>query len=121
MENINDFAALKNVCHALDLKFGYDIVVMDLRNLSPFTDYFVIATGKNVPQIQALSAAAEESLTKDGYVLRHIEGIRSANWVLLDFGDIIVHLFDNENRSYYNLERVWSDAKIISANPQEAS
>jgi ribosome-associated protein len=105
--------ALQDAYRALDQKFGQDIVMMDVRALTTVADYFIIATGGSRPQIQALALAAEESLGKNGYALRHSEGLRSANWALLDFGDIIVHLFDKESRNFYNLERVWGDAKLI--------
>lgn len=97
---------------ALDLKFGQDIVVMDLRGVSTIADYFVIATGASQPQLAALAEVTEETLTAHGLALHHTEGVKAGNWVLLDFGSVIVHLFDKENRQFYNLERVWGDAKI---------
>jgi ribosome-associated protein len=108
-----ELTAVKDVYGALDKKFGKDIVVLDIRALSVIADYFVITEGSNVPQMQALALAAEEAMRKNGYRLLHSEGTESANWVLLDFGDIIVHLFDRENRGFYNLEHVWGDAKIV--------
>ena len=112
-EPTKELTAAKATYKALDQKFGQDILIMEISALSAVADYFVLATGGNIPQIQALAAAAEEAMAQNGYKLRHTEGMRSANWVLLDFGDIIVHLFDKENRSFYNLERVWGDAKVI--------
>lgn len=106
--------AVLNAYRALDEKFGKDIIIMDISGLSSVADYFLLVTGGSTLQIQALAAAAEESLTRDGYQLMHSEGLRSANWALLDFGDVIVHLFDKESRPFYNLERVWGDAKIIN-------
>ena len=108
-----DLEIIEQVKNALDLKFGVDIIALDIRGISVMADYFVIATGNNTLQVKALADAAEEVLGRCGYPLRHSEGMQSANWVLLDFGDIIVHLFDKENRAFYNLERVWGDAKII--------
>ncbi|MCL2839674.1 MAG: ribosome silencing factor [Defluviitaleaceae bacterium] len=99
---------------ALDTKFAKDILLMDLSELSPIADYFVIATGGSTPQLAALTEAAEETLKAHGFLLNHTEGIRSGNWVLLDFGTIIVHLFDKESREYYNLERIWGDARILT-------
>ena len=116
----NAIQTLADVYHALDQKFGKDIVVMDISGISTITDYFIILTGGSAPQIQALAAAAEETLTKRGYKLLHTEGMRSANWVLMDFGDIIIHLFDKENRAFYNLERVWGDAGIVQVGPVQA-
>ena len=112
-EIMRELGAAKEIYRALDKKFGQDIIILDISALSTVADYFVIATGGSVPQIQAMAAAAEEAMVKLNYHLHHKEGLRAANWVLLDFGDVIVHLFDKENRSFYNLERVWGDAKII--------
>ena len=105
--------ALRDIRHALDQKFGGDIVLLDISGLSVMADYFVIATGGSPAQMQALTAAAQEALEKHGYLMSHAEGLRSGNWVLLDFGSIIVHLFDKESRQFYNLERVWGDAKNV--------
>lgn len=113
MENM-ELTAAKALYKAIDEKFGRDILLMDLRELTPLADYFLIATGNSAPQLAALADTAEETLIKQGMKLRHREGIHSANWILLDFGTIVVHLFDKEARDYYNLERTWGDAKIIT-------
>ncbi|MCL2387044.1 MAG: ribosome silencing factor [Defluviitaleaceae bacterium] len=97
----------------LDKKFAKDLVIMELGSLSPIADYFVIATGGSAPQLAALAQTSEELLKAQGMLLHHTEGLQSGKWVLLDFGVIIVHLFDKESREYYNLERIWGDAKII--------
>ncbi len=109
----NELQAALNVYEALDNKFGKDIVILDIRDKTSVADYFVIATGGSSLQLQAMSAAAEEALEKDGLKMHHAEGHHS-NWMLLDFGSIIVHLFDKEGRQFYNLERVWGDAKIVT-------
>ena len=109
-ENLDAVLALYK---AIDAKFGHNIVLMDLRELTPIADYFLIATGASAPQLAALADTAEETLINHGMKLRHREGMRSANWMLLDFGTVVVHLFDKEARDYYNLERTWGDAKII--------
>ena len=109
--------AVRDTCRALDMKFGGDIVALDIGDVSVVADCFIIATGGSAPQIQALADTAEEVLGRHGYPLRHTEGLRAANWVLLDFGDIIVHLFDKASRQFYNLERVWGDAKIVTSAP----
>jgi len=106
--------SVKNLAGALDEKFGKDIVVLDIGKISVIADYFVITTGGNPNQIRALAEAAEESLLKQEIHARHIEGLQSANWVLMDFGDIVVHIFDTESRNFYNLERVWGDATVIT-------
>jgi ribosome-associated protein len=113
--NDSETTAVAALRGALDLKFAQDIVVMDIRGVSTIADYFVIATGTSQPQMAALAETATETLTAHGLHLSHTEGIRAGNWVLLDFGSIIVHLFDKENRQFYNLERVWGDAVIKPA------
>ncbi|MCL1788695.1 MAG: ribosome silencing factor [Defluviitaleaceae bacterium] len=113
----NDLTAVKALYKAVDAKFGQNIVLMDLREVTPIADFFFIVTGGSAPQLVALSETVEETLAAHGMKVRHREGVRSANWTLLDFGDIVVHLFDKESRDYYNLERTWGDAKIIT--PEE--
>ncbi|MCL2360937.1 MAG: ribosome silencing factor [Defluviitaleaceae bacterium] len=112
MEN-KEFTAVQELKTALDQKFGQDIVVMDLREVTTIADFFVIATGGSAPQMQALADTTEEIMKKHDIPLRHIEGIRAGEWVLLDFGSIIVHLFDKENRDFYKLERLWGDAQVV--------
>lgn len=98
---------------ALEDKKAEDVCVIDISEVSIVADYFIIAGGNNKSQIQALSDAVEEKLGKAGYPLRQIEGYQNANWVLLDFGDIIIHIFDRENRLFYDLERIWQDGKKV--------
>lgn len=87
------------------------IVVLDLSGRSTFTDYFVICTGFSTPQVQAICTEIEEQLYKQmGRSVRHREGYRSADWALLDFGGFIVHVFSEEARRYYDLERLWRTA-----------
>jgi len=108
-----EFAAAKALKEALDKKFGKDIVLLDLRDVTPIADFFLITTGGSAPQLAALADTAEETLIAHGFALRHREGVGSGNWVLMDFGSIVVHLFDQESRDYYDLERTWGDAKIV--------
>ena len=98
---------------ALEDKKAEDIRVIDISQVSVLADYFIIANGTNTSQIQALADEVEEKLGREGYPLRQMEGYDHANWVLLDFGDIIIHIFDKESRSYYDLERIWKDGKIV--------
>jgi len=113
-ENKDLTAAVLALYKAVDAKFGQNIVLMDLEGVTSLADYFLIVTGNSAPQLDALSDTVEETLAEYGIKIRHREGIRSGNWTLLDFGDIVVHLFDKESRTYYNLERTWGDAKIIT-------
>lgn len=108
---IKDMAAL--AIEALEDKKAEDIRVIDISQVSVIADYFIIANGTNKSQIQTLSDAVEEKLGRAGYFMKQKEGFRSANWVLLDFGDIIVHIFDKENRLFYDLERIWRDGKVM--------
>lgn len=99
---------------ALDEKKAEDIRIIDIQGISVMADYFLIASGTNRNQVQALADNVEEVLFKAGYPMKQSEGYRTANWILLDYGDIIVHVFDSENRLFYDLERIWCDGKTIT-------
>lgn len=101
--------------NALSDKKGEDIKIIDITGISVLADYFIIANGNSDSQVNALVDNVDEELNKAGYPLRQREGQASGSWVLLDFGDIIVHVFDKENRLFYDLERIWKDGKDISA------
>ena len=101
--------------NALSDKKAEDIKIIDITGISVLADYFIIANGNSDSQVNALVDNVEEELHKAGYPLRQREGQASGSWVLLDFGDIIVHVFDKENRLFYDLERIWKDGKDISA------
>ncbi len=98
---------------ALEEKKADDIRVIDISQVSVIADYFIIANGNNRNQIQTLSDTVEEALGRAGYPMKQKEGYSNANWVLLDFGDVIIHIFDKENRLFYDLERIWRDGKTI--------
>ena len=99
---------------ALSDKKGEDIKIIDITGVSVLADYFIIASGNSESQISALVDNVEEELHKAGYHLKQREGRSGASWILLDFGDIIVHVFDRENRLFYDLERIWKDGKDIA-------
>lgn len=103
----------KTVIQALEDKKAEDISIIDISEVSVIADYFIIASGSNRSQIQALCDHVEETLGRAGVFVKQIEGYDSANWVLMDFRDIIVHIFDKENRLFYDLERIWIDGKKI--------
>lgn len=105
---------VKIAYQALDDKKGEDIKIINLEGISVLADYFIIANGSNSSQVQALVDNVEEELHKAGYSLKQREGYSNGNWVLLDFGDVIVHIFDRENRLFYDLERIWRDGKEIT-------
>ena len=98
---------------ALDEKKGEDIKIIDISNVSVLADYFIIANGKNDSQVHALVDAVEEELDKNGFTVKQREGYGLGSWVLLDFGEIIVHVFDREDRLFYDLERIWRDGKTV--------
>lgn len=106
-------------CKALEDKKAVDIKVIDIEKVSILADYFIIASGTNRNQVQAMADNAEEILGRAGYEPRQIEGYQNANWILMDYGDIVVHLFDRENRLFYDLEKVWGDGKIVSVEDLE--
>ena len=99
---------------ALADKKGEEIKIIDITGISVLADYFIIANGNSDSLVNALVDNVEEMLNKAGYPLKQREGHASSSWVLLDFGDIIVHVFDKENRLFYDLERIWKDGKDIS-------
>lgn len=112
--NSNEIAKL--AITALEDKKAEDIRIIDISEVSVIADYFIIANGTNRSQIQALSDHVEETLGRAGIALKQVEGYDNANWVLLDFRDVIIHIFDKENRLFYDLERIWRDGKIVDAD-----
>ena len=99
---------------ALEDKKGEDIKIIDISGVSVIADYFIIASGTNRNQVQTLVDNTQEALHKAGYESKQIEGYQSGDWILMDYGDIIIHVFSQENRLFYNLERIWRDGKNIA-------
>ncbi len=104
---------VKIAYEALDDKLAQDIKVLDIRGISVLADYFLIATGKNSNHVKTLMDYVEEKMNEADFETKNVEGTHSGSWVLIDFNDIIVHIFDSENRAFYDLERIWSDGKVI--------
>ena len=100
-------------CKAIDDKKGQDIKIIDIHNVSVIADYFVIASGTTSNQVQAIVDNVEEQLGRAGFEAKQIEGNRNSSWILMDYGDVIVHVFDEENRLFYDLERIWRDGKVL--------
>ena len=98
---------------ALEDKKAEDIKVLNIGEITVLADYFIIAGGTNRNQVQAMADNVEETLAKAGYEPKQIEGTRNSSWILMDYGDLIVHLFDEENRLFYDLERIWGDGKVL--------
>lgn len=103
---------LEKIVSILDEKKAEDIVAIETAGITIVADYFVIASATSNPHVKALADDVEDELAKLGVFASHIEG-RATGWILLDFNDVIVHVFLNESREYYNLERLWADAKQV--------
>ena len=106
----------KLVIEALEDKKAEDIRIIDISNVSVIADYFIIANGTNRNQVQALADNVDENCHRAGHSLRQMEGYDSANWILMDYSDVIVHIFSKEDRLFYDLERIWRDGQQIEKN-----
>ena len=109
----------KAACHALSDKKAEEIRIIDISEISTIADYFIIADGSNKSQIQAMADNVSEVLGRAGVNLRQMEGYQNANWVLMDFQDVIIHIFDRENRLFYDLERIWRDGVLTDKEALE--
>jgi len=98
---------------AAEEKKAENIVILDMREVITFTDYFFICSADSTIQAQAISQSIREQLEKSGISVWHLEGYGEGKWILLDYGDVIMHIFLEEPRSFYNLERLWGDAKVL--------
>ena len=101
------------IAKALDSKKGQDIQVLKTGELTTLADYFVICTATSSTQIKALADACEKALKEQGEPPHHIEGHRGGTWVLMDFSAVVVHIFNDEARKFYDLERLWQDAEKL--------
>jgi ribosome-associated protein len=106
------------VTKALDSKKGIDITVLRTGDLTTLADYFVICSGTSNTQIKALSDACEKAMDEAGEPAHHVEGHRDGTWVLLDFSTVIVHVFTDEARKFYDLERLWADAEQVDVSAE---
>jgi ribosome-associated protein len=100
-------------------KKALDLTVLDLRGIASFTDFFVITTGTNRRQCQAISDEVVEQLKRSGTRAARVEGFQTAEWILIDYGDFVVHVFDEKARRFYDLERLWREARRIDISPQQ--
>jgi ribosome-associated protein len=94
-------------------KKAYDLVVLQSEHLSTIADYFLIATGRSDVQVQAIARGIEERMVKDGIRPLAVEGLNHAHWVVLDYDDVVIHIFYEPARDFYRLERTWSDARVV--------
>ncbi|MBN1542767.1 ribosome silencing factor [candidate division KSB1 bacterium] len=104
--------------HLIEKK-GSDILIMDLRGITSVTDYFVVCTAESEVQAKAMTEHVAEQLNKNGVRSWHVEGNQASRWILLDFIDVVVHIFQPEIRAFYNLERLWGDAKFIQVKDSD--
>jgi len=100
-------------CAALEDKKADEIKVIGIDKVSTLADYFIIASGSNRNQVQAMVDNIDEILGKAGYTPKQVEGYQNANWILMDYGDLVIHVFDTENRLFYDLERIWRDGESV--------
>ena len=104
---------VKAVVTALEDKKAEDIKVLDIHEISSIADYFIIANGNNPNQLTAMQDACDEAMYQNGVHAKQIEGNSNSTWILMDYQDIIIHLFSKEDRDFYNIERIWKDAKEV--------
>ena len=104
---------VKKAVAALEDKKAEDITVIDIHEVSSIADYFIIANGSNQNQLVAMQDAVDEAMYKSGLHAKQTEGNQNSTWILVDYNDIIVHLFSKEDRLFYDLERIWKDGKIV--------
>lgn len=103
-------ALAEKIIRILDSKKGIDIAGIDIHDLTTIGDYFVLATGTSSPHVKALAEEVEDTLAKEGLEPRRVEGAQSATWILIDYQDVILHIFTKETREFYSMERLWADA-----------
>jgi ribosome-associated protein len=106
-------AVVNIAVQAAENKKAVDVTVLDISNVTIIADYFIICSGRSNTQVQAIAESIQEELKKEGVLAMRREGFREASWVLLDYGDVIVHVFQEKERQFYNLERLWGDARIV--------
>lgn len=104
---------VKKACEAIDDKKGEQIAVLNIGKISSMADYFIIASASSERQVKAIADNVEDELGKNEINVKGKEGHNTSRWILLDYGDIMVHIFHNEEREFYNLERLWKDAPYV--------
>ena len=110
-KNANEI--VKIAYDALEEKLGEDIEIIKIDEISVIADYLIIASGRNQNQLNAMIDFVDEKLTMAGYNSKRIEGNKKSSWVLMDYGDVIVHVFSKEDRLFYDLERIWKDGMAV--------
>ena len=116
--DLSDFdERIRRTINAAWEKKALDLTVLDLREIASFTDFFVIATGTNQRQVQAISDEVVDQLKHSGTRAARVEGYQTAEWILVDYGDFVVHVFDDKARRFYDLERLWREARRVDVSP----
>ncbi len=108
MAEIKEYVAIAK--DAIEEKKGTDVKILNISKISPIADYFILATGGNINQLNAMADEVTDKLSKAGVHPKQTEGYNAGNWILMDYGDFMIHLFQPESRDYYNLDRIWKDA-----------
>jgi ribosome-associated protein len=103
----------KKIADLIFNKKGYDVIIIDLQNIASFTDYFVICSADSDTQVKAISDEIDKNLRDEGIKCWHKEGLSALSWVLMDYVDVVVHVFKKEARDFYNIEKLWGDAPSI--------
>lgn len=111
---MNSLEILKNAAAILDSKKAEEILAIDIHGISVIGDYFLIASGTSTTQVKALAEEIDFKLSELGVNPLRTEGAQSASWIILDYGDVIIHIFHKETREFFNLERLWADGKTMS-------
>lgn len=107
---------LQKVYDKLDDRQAEDILFLEVKGITSITDYFIIASADNERKVKSLANEVEDCLEENGYEIKSKEGLDTAKWVLLDYGDVIVHIFKNDERDFYNIEKIWKDAINVTPN-----
>lgn len=110
---------VRRALHAAAEKKALEPTVLDLRGISTFTDFFLIFTGANRRQVQAISDEIVEQLKRNGTPAARVEGYQNAEWILIDYGDFVVHVFEDKARRFYDLERLWREASRLNLTPDD--
>jgi len=111
--NIDSKELANKIVEAMEDKKARDVIALEIKNISLIADYFIICSAGSSVQAQAIADNVEEKMDELGLHVRHKEGYREANWILLDYGDAVAHIFQEDDRSFYNLEQLWGDAPAI--------
>ena len=113
---MNSKEIARMACEAMEDKKAQDIKIIEIGNISTLADYFIIASGTNRSQVQAMADNVNETLGRAGIEPKQMEGYQNANWILMDYRDVVIHIFDEENRLFYDLERIWRRWNIGGKN-----